>query len=54
MFLGTEESGKASACQGCPNQKICAAAGPALPDPDVKIIAGKLTFCIIYFILFTG
>jgi len=39
---GTEESGKAAACQGCPNQKICEAAGPAKPDPDVKFIAERL------------
>lgn len=39
---GTELSGKVDACQGCPNQKICAAAGPAPPDQDVKIIAEKL------------
>ena len=24
---GTEQSGKAAACDGCPNQKICASAG---------------------------
>ncbi len=42
--IGTEESGKAAACQGCPNQKICEAAGPAKPDPDVKFIAGKSAF----------
>eukprot|EP00092_Neocalanus_flemingeri_P029532 GFUD01032074.1.p1 GENE.GFUD01032074.1~~GFUD01032074.1.p1 ORF type:complete len:313 (+),score=115.22 GFUD01032074.1:68-1006(+) len=39
---GTEESGKADACAGCPNQLICAAAGPALPDPDIAIIAERL------------
>jgi len=40
--VGTEESGKADACNGCPNQKICASAGPALPDPDVDTIAQRL------------
>jgi len=39
---GTDQSGKADACAGCPNQKICAAAGPALPDPDIAIIAERL------------
>jgi len=39
---GTEESGKAAACEGCPNQAICASAGPALPDPDVELIAKNL------------
>jgi len=40
---GTEESGKAAACEGCPNQSICAAAGPAQPDPDVALIADRLS-----------
>jgi len=40
---GTEQSGKADACQGCPNQKICADAGPSLPDPDVALIAERLS-----------
>lgn len=40
---GTEQSGKASACEGCPNQQICASAGPALPDPDVELIANNLS-----------
>jgi len=39
---GTEESGKAAACEGCPNQSICASAGPAAPDPDVELIARNL------------
>lgn len=34
----SEEAGKASACQGCPNQKICASAQPAPPDPALPII----------------
>jgi len=41
--VGTEQSGKADACDGCPNQKICASAGPALPDPDVDTIADRLS-----------
>ena len=41
--VGTEESGKASACEGCPNQKICASAGPAAPDPDIDTIAERLS-----------
>jgi Mrp family chromosome partitioning ATPase len=41
---GTEsqEAGKADACQGCPNQKICASSEPKGPDPDVGIIAERL------------
>jgi len=42
---GTEssEAGKASACDGCPNQKICASAQPQAPDPDIALIAEKLS-----------
>jgi len=39
---GTELSGKADACEGCPNQKICASAGPAPVDPDIAVIAERL------------
>jgi len=39
---GTEQSGKVSACEGCPNQKICASAGPAQVDPDVELISRNL------------
>jgi hypothetical protein len=35
-------AGKSAACQGCPNQLICAAAGPAQPDPDIDLIAQRL------------
>ena len=27
---GSEDAGKASACDGCPNQKICASSTPAV------------------------
>ena len=40
--VGTEQSGKAAACEGCPNQSICASAGPAPPDPDIDTIAQRL------------
>ena len=33
---------QAAACAGCPNQAICASAGPAAPDPDVDLIARNL------------
>ena len=33
---------QAAACEGCPNQSICASAGPAAPDPDVDLIAKNL------------
>lgn len=38
----SEDAGQASACQGCPNQKICASSTPAGPDPDIDYIAQKL------------
>jgi len=41
----SEEAGKVSACQGCPNQKICASGASAAPNPGLllKIQATKLT-----------
>lgn len=39
----SEEAGKASACQGCPNQKICSSATPKGPDPDVAVIQERLS-----------
>ncbi|CAG8759560.1 8683_t:CDS:2, partial [Acaulospora morrowiae] len=38
----TENAGKASACEGCPNQKICATA-PKGPDPDIQLITEKMS-----------
>lgn len=32
-----EQAGKASACEGCPNQQICATA-PKGPDPGVPFV----------------
>lgn len=37
----TKESGRASACQGCPNQQACLSA-PKGPDPDIPIIRRTL------------
>lgn len=37
----SEQAGKASACAGCPNQKICSTA-PKGPDPDLQSIAERL------------
>lgn len=39
----SEAAGKASACQGCPNQQICASALPKGPDPDIAVIAQRLS-----------
>lgn len=38
----SENAGKSDACQGCPNQKICASAQPAAPDPDLPLILERL------------
>lgn len=38
----SEEAGKASACQGCPNQSVCASA-PKGPDPDLQAIAERMS-----------
>jgi hypothetical protein len=39
-----ENAGKASACAGCPNQKICSsgAAKPVSQDPDIPLITKRL------------
>lgn len=37
----SDKAGKASACEGCPNQKICAS-GPKGPDPDLQMIIKRL------------
>jgi Mrp family chromosome partitioning ATPase len=39
--IGKEESGKASACDGCPNQSACAS-GEMKIDPDIEKIGEKL------------
>ena len=31
----SEDAGKVDACQGCPNQTICASAQPQAPDPGM-------------------
>mmetsp|Transcript_49241 Transcript_49241/g.76891 ORF Transcript_49241/g.76891 Transcript_49241/m.76891 type:complete len:326 (+) Transcript_49241:35-1012(+) len=38
----SQDAGKASACAGCPNQKICASGEAAKPDPNIKVIAERL------------
>lgn len=39
--VGGEEAGKAAACGGCPNQKICQST-PKGPDPDIEKIEAAL------------
>ncbi|XP_078140833.1 cytosolic Fe-S cluster assembly factor nubp1 [Centroberyx gerrardi] len=38
----SEQAGKVSACQGCPNQKLCASGATKAPDPAIAEIAVKL------------
>ena len=42
--VGTEKAGKSSACEGCPNQEICASQ-PATPavDPDLALIKDRMS-----------
>ncbi|CAN7938525.1 unnamed protein product [Ixodes hexagonus] len=40
---GSHLAGKASQCQGCPNQSICASGAARGPDPDVAVIAQRLS-----------
>ncbi|KAJ8317949.1 hypothetical protein KUTeg_003040 [Tegillarca granosa] len=40
---GSEDAGKVGACQGCPNQSICASAKPTVPDPAVTEIKERLS-----------
>lgn len=36
------DAGKASACEGCPNQQICATSSKA-PDPDIELIRKRMS-----------
>uniref|UniRef100_UPI00358ED0C8 cytosolic Fe-S cluster assembly factor nubp1-A-like n=1 Tax=Myxine glutinosa TaxID=7769 RepID=UPI00358ED0C8 len=38
----TEQAGKASPCQGCPNQALCASGQAQVPDPAVQQIKERL------------
>jgi Mrp family chromosome partitioning ATPase len=40
--IGNENAGKASSCQGCPNQKMCSKGETPQEDPDVEKIKNKL------------
>ena len=39
---GAEDAGKASACAGCPNQKLCASGEANRPDPDLERIRVRM------------
>ena len=36
------DAGKASACEGCPNQQICATS-PKAVDPDIELIRKRMS-----------
>lgn len=38
----SEDAGKASACAGCPNQKICASGEVKGPDPGIQYVKERL------------
>ncbi|XP_054287223.1 cytosolic Fe-S cluster assembly factor NUBP1 homolog [Macrosteles quadrilineatus] len=38
----SESAGKASACQGCPNQSICSSGVPKGPDPGAELVKARL------------
>jgi Mrp family chromosome partitioning ATPase len=40
--LNSQDAGKASACAGCPNQKLCSTGEAQKEDPDIEIISKKL------------
>ncbi|CAF1021539.1 unnamed protein product [Brachionus calyciflorus] len=40
--VSSEKAGKSSACQGCPNQNICASGQANQPDPDIELIKDHL------------
>eukprot|EP01124_Arcella_intermedia_P021661 TRINITY_DN3077_c0_g1_i2.p1 TRINITY_DN3077_c0_g1~~TRINITY_DN3077_c0_g1_i2.p1 ORF type:complete len:235 (+),score=47.99 TRINITY_DN3077_c0_g1_i2:28-732(+) len=39
----SEQAGNSSACQGCPNQKICSSGQLKQVDPDIEIIKTRLS-----------
>uniref|UniRef100_A0A3P8YDW7 AAA+ ATPase domain-containing protein n=1 Tax=Esox lucius TaxID=8010 RepID=A0A3P8YDW7_ESOLU len=38
----SEQAGKTSSCQGCPNQNLCASGATKAPDPAIEEIAVKM------------
>lgn len=38
----SKAAGKVSACQGCPNQKLCASGAPSAPNPAIQRIRDHL------------
>ena len=40
--MESTQAGKADACDGCPNQSVCAE-GPKGPDPDIPLIQDRMS-----------
>jgi Mrp family chromosome partitioning ATPase len=40
--VNSDQAGKSSACDGCPNQKICASGESQIKDPAIAIVAERL------------
>jgi hypothetical protein len=40
--ITSADAGKAGACEGCPNQQICATSSKA-PDPDIELIRKRMS-----------
>ncbi|KAH6943219.1 hypothetical protein HPB50_017945 [Hyalomma asiaticum] len=40
---GSDLAGKAASCAGCPNQRLCASGVVKGPDPDIAVIAQRLS-----------
>ncbi|XP_077979990.1 cytosolic Fe-S cluster assembly factor nubp1-A-like [Glandiceps talaboti] len=39
----SNDAGKVSACEGCPNQTICASSQPKAPDPAITVIKERMS-----------
>lgn len=59
---GSEQAGKGTACQGCPNQNICSSSKPLGPDPgnlivfrsNIKLILHTAVMKISFFPISSG
>ena len=59
---GSEQAGKGTACQGCPNQNICSSSKPLGPDPgnliafrsNIKLILNIAVMKISFFPISSG
>ena len=53
---GTEsqDAGTATACQGCPNQGICASGGASVPDPGWYLVEKCTEITYVLFTITSG